>query len=520
MNESLAFESGIDAVSSSDILRMEGIQKSFGGVRALRGATVRVARGSIHGLVGENGAGKSTLLKILDGQHPYGSYDGVVSLNGEPLELHSPQDARAKGIAIVPQETHVIDSLTVGENICLGGHEGLTVSVREFQAKAGEFLRARGIPLDPRDEIRTLSASQRQLVMIARALYQNPSLLILDEPTSALTKEESMRLFEILRNLRDQGLTTIFVSHRIDEVVDLCDHVTVIRDGLSVADIPRESIAPQLIIRHMIGRELEELFPDRPQRASDEVVLEATSVKVRNTSRRHLLAVDDVSLSVRAGEIVGVGGLVGSGRSELLRAIYGDLPLHSGRITLRGKPLTVRSPKDAIAQGIGFLTEDRKKEGLLFNLGVRPNLTLADLARYGGILLKRKREGRTVLEQLRKFDVVASSTEALIGTLSGGNQQKVLLARSLQRGPSVLLLDEPTVGVDIGAKREIYRLITQLADQGVAIVLVSSESSELLGLCDRILVLRGGSVVDEFNRAQASEQRLMSAAMVGQADEP
>jgi ABC-type sugar transport system ATPase subunit len=509
MNGSLVSE------SETYVLRMESIEKTFGGVRALRGATVKVKRGTVHGLVGENGAGKSTLLKILDGQYPHGSYGGTVYLEDRALELHSPQDARAMGIAIVPQETHVIDSLTVGENICLGGHSKRTVSVREFQRSAGEFLEARGIPLDPRDQIRSLSASQRQLVMIARALYQNPSLLILDEPTSALTKEESDRLFDLLHRLRDQGLTSVFVSHRIDEVMSLCDHVTVMRDGLTVAEIDKGEMEPNLIIRSMIGRDLEALYPERPVAESRHPVLEVRDLVVRNPTRRQVLSVKGVSFDLHEGEILGIGGLVGSGRSEVLRALYGDLPFAGGSATFDGEPFSAKSPRDALRQGIGFLTEDRKKEGLLFNMGVRSNLTLADIARYGGVLLNSKKETSTTKEQLQAFGVVAASTESPIGTLSGGNQQKVLLARSLQRKPKVLLLDEPTVGVDVGAKKEIYELIARLADEGVAIVLVSSEAGELLGLCDRVLVLKNGEIVDEFARAEASEHRLMSAAMIG-----
>jgi ABC-type sugar transport system ATPase subunit len=498
---------------------MDGMHKSFGGVQALRGASLTVRGATVHGLVGENGAGKSTLLKILDGQYPHGSFSGAITLDGQPLQLGSPEDARSVGVAIVPQETHVIDSMSVGENICLGGHPSWHVSTREFERRAAEFLEQRGIPLDPREHISRLSASQRQLVMIARALFAEPRLLILDEPTSALTREEATRLFDLIRHLRDGGLTSIFVSHRIDEVVEICDRVTVMRDGVDVAEIRREEMTPSVIIRHMIGRELEDLFPDRTGDGdgddSGEVALELQGVSVRSPSRRSVLAVDDVSLRLRRGEILGIGGLVGSGRSELLRAVYGALPLHRGRVELGGVPLTIRSPRQAIERGIGFLTEDRKMEGLLFNLGVRENLTLSNISAFGAFSMKNRLERESVIEQLRRFEVVAPSEGAPIGTLSGGNQQKVLLARSLQRRPSVLLLDEPTVGVDIGAKSEIYRLIRHLADDGVAVIVVSSESSELLGLCDRIIVLRAGKVVDRFERSEASEERLMSASMVG-----
>ncbi len=496
-------------------LELTSITKRFGGVTALDDVTLRVRRGEVHGLVGENGAGKSTLLKILDGLHPSGSYDGVMRVDGEPVELHAPQDARALGIAIVPQETSVIDTLSVGENICFGGDGRALVNPRELQRRAAAFLADRGLPLDARTPCGHLSSSSKQLVMIASALYREPRVLILDEPTSALTREETSRLLEIVKSLRDGGLTAIFVSHRLDEVIDLCDRVTVLRDGRVVDEIGRDAFDPGRIIGSMIGRRLTELYPPRPEapRVQPRELLRIEGLSVRAPGRSGAFAVEDVSLSVHAGEIVGIGGLVGSGRSELLNAVYGHLPVASGRIVLDGAEVRPRSPREALALGIGLVTEDRKRAGLLFNLGVRENVTLSYLRTLGRLVIDPGRERAVAQEAVERFSIATPSVDNPVVNLSGGNQQKVMLARALGTQPKVLLLDEPTVGVDVGAKAEIYRLIAGLAEAGVAIVVVSSESAELLGICDRFVVLRDGQVRDRFDVADASEERLMAAAM-------
>lgn len=496
-------------------LELEDITKRFGGVTALGGVTVRVRRGEVHGLVGENGAGKSTLLKVLDGYYPVGSYDGSVRIDGTEAALHSPQDARALGIAIVPQETSVIDTLSVGENICFGADgQRVLASVREMQRRAAAFLAERRLPLDARTTVSRLNSSHKQLVMIARALYRSPRVLILDEPTSALTREETTRLFEIVRQLRDDGLTSIFVSHRLDEITELCDRVSVLRDGKVADELARDEFDVERIVTSMIGRRITDLYPDGGgAAASESEVLRIEGLSVRDPERPGAFAVRDVSLSVAAGEIVGVGGLVGAGRTELLAACYGRLPIAEGRVLLEGRPLAVRSPREALQAGIGLVTEDRKRDGLLFNLGVRENVTLSYLRTLGRVLISPAEERRVAERAVEQLSIATRSIDTPVGNLSGGNQQKVMLARALGRRPKVLLLDEPTVGVDIGAKAEIYRLIRELAATGVAIVIVSSESAELLGMCDRFVVLRDGEVRDRFTAAEASEQRLMTAAM-------
>lgn len=485
---------------------------------------MRVRRGEIHGLVGENGAGKSTLLKILDGQYPAGSYDGVVRVDGEVVELQAPQDARALGIAIVPQETSVIETLSVGENICFGEGGGLLADVRAMERHAAAFIDRLALRLDARTKVVRLSSSQKQLVMIARALYRQPRVLILDEPTSALTAEETARLFALVRQLRDGGLTCIFVSHRLDEISDLCDRVSILRDGRVVDELARADFDVERIIGSMIGRRLTDLYPQRAgaadgadgsgaTTAAKPAALAVEQLSIRHPEHPGDFVVRDVSFTVAAGEVLGIGGLVGSGRSELLGAVYGRLPLASGRVLLDGEELKISSPREALAAGIGLVTEDRKRDGLLFNLGLRQNVTLAYLRSLGSVVIDRGRERAVAQEAVRQFSIVTRSVETPVGQLSGGNQQKVMLARALERGPRVLLLDEPTVGVDVGAKAEIYRLIRALADAGVAVVVVSSESAELLGICDRFVVLRDGAVVDRFGLEQASETRLMTAAM-------
>jgi ABC-type sugar transport system ATPase subunit len=507
---------------TDNALELEDITKRFGGVTALEHVTLRVRRGEVHGLVGENGAGKSTLLKILDGQHPTGSYEGSVRVAGRDVALHAPQDARELGIAIVPQETSVIDTLSVGENICFGADgRRFLANVRDVQKHAARFLAERRLPLDARTTVSRLSSSHKQLVMIARALYRDPEVLILDEPTSALTREETTRLFDIVKHLREDGLTSIFVSHRLDEITELCDRLTVLRDGKVVDEVARADFDPERIVRSMIGRRLTDLYPERetPAAAAAEgaappvPVLRVEGLGVAPPERPGDRVVRDVGFAVGAGEIVGIGGLVGSGRSEVLGAIYGRLPIAEGRVLLDGREIRPRSPREALKLGIGLVTEDRKRDGLLFNLGVRENVTLSYLRTLGRLLIDPRAEHRAAERAVEQFSIATASVDAPVGTLSGGNQQKVMLARALGREPRVLLLDEPTVGVDIGAKAEIYRLIRGLADAGVAMVVVSSESAELLGICDRFIVLRDGVVRDRFDVADASEERLMTAAM-------
>jgi len=499
------------------LLEMLSITKSFGSVTALCGASLRVRRGEIHGLIGENGAGKSTLMKILHGAYPVGSYEGQVRIAGSELELHSPHDALRQGVGVVPQEISVIDGLTVGENVFLGrlGNRRM-VRLAEVEAEAATFLGECGIPLDARDPVSDLTAGEKQLVMIARALQARPSILLLDEPTSPLTHVEVDILFGLLRHLRDGGLTTIFISHKLSEVFAICDRVSVMRDGEVVDDFTPDDFDANRVAAAMIGRRLNEFFPARSvsrDRAAE--VLRVDDLVAPHAKIPGKNVLDGVSFGVQEGEIVGIAGLLGSGRSELVNAIYGRFPRSAGTITVEGSAIDVRAPADAINAGIGLVVEDRKQEGLLFNVGIRENVTLNCLRRLSRLLfVRRAAERRMARQAMDEFGILAPSAATRISHLSGGNQQKVLVARTLLPHPRILLLDEPTKGIDVGAKAEIYRLIRDLADDGVGVVVISSEFSELLGLCDRILVLSGGRITKDLAVSGLTEQTLMAQAMV------
>ncbi len=495
----------------TDVLETKDIRKSFAAVQALRGVDFRIRRGELHALVGHNGAGKSTLVKILNGVFPAGSFSGVIRLNEAEQRFTSPADARARGIAYVPQEIQVLEHLSVGENIFLGqtglDRRGL-VSFRQLNRRAAALLAELEVELDPRMSIASLSAAQRQIVMVARALASRPSVLMLDEPTASLSRQETERLFAVLRRLRARGVTMVFITHRIPEILELCDRATVLRDGRIVAELERAEFHEEAIVSAMVGRRLELLFPERSSAVGTEEVLRVEHLRIPAAGGLADI-VEDASFNLRRGEVLGVAGLLGSGRTELLSAIYGRLG-HEGRVLVGSKPTPRRRPSDARRAGIAMLTEDRKREGLLFNLPVRDNITIGNLgrvSRYG--VIDRRAEGRAAISFMRALSVRASSPGAEVAHLSGGNQQKLLFARVLMNAPRILLLDEPTKGVDVETRQEIYRLVVELADQGVAILLVSSEIPELLGLCDRCIVLAEGRIVDEFLREDGSEQRVV-----------
>lgn len=495
---------------------MEAISKTFGGVKALRDVSIRVAQGHVLGLVGQNGAGKSTLMKILDGAHPHGSYEGTIRIDGEPVELRSPGDAIQFGIGIVPQETSVIDTLSVAENILLGRQGSGLVNPARVRRIARQFLEERAISLDVQRNAGELNASQKQLVMIARTLYSRPRILILDEPTTALTSSEVKRLFEIVRNLRAAGVTSILISHKLDEIFDVCDEVVVLRDGQTVDALVRAEFDENRVVRAMIGRQIADMYPDRdavPEDAREILRVEGLTVHDPAVPSRRL--VDNVTLSVRAGEIVGLGGALGSGRTELLSAIFGLLP-RTGRVLLDGREVHFGGPDAAIAAGVGLVPEDRKRDGLFFNMTILDNLTASVLQRLSrGPFLAARAQRAIAVSAAERFGVRGGSLDSGVGRLSGGNQQKVLIARTLTARPRLLLLDEPTKGVDVGAKSEIYRIVNQMARDGVAVLAVFSDTSELVGLCDRVIILSRGRVEREFHTDHATEEDLMLAALSG-----
>ena len=502
-------------VNSDHALEMKQITKDFGGVKALTDATIQVKRGEIHCLVGENGAGKSTLMKILAGVYPANSYSGDIFLDGKKLSFFSPHDAKAKGIGFVPQEISVVEELSVAENIFVGHlnpSRGALVHFSKLYASAGTLLKSGGMDLDPRETVSSLNSSQRQLVMIARALSSTPLILILDEPTSALTQKETENLFRIVRHLQKQGGTIILSTHKLEEVMEMSDRITVLRDGRVVSCIERGRFSQADIIAAMVGRKMENLFPKRKSEIGSETVLRVEGLTVPHPRIQNRNLVEDINFSVQRGEILGIAGLVGSGRSVIMNSLCGRIP-HSGRVLLDGRLTRINSPRRAKIAGIGLITEDRKRDGLLFNFTIRENVTLSSLSAISRWRLIRPRQERAVVDDyMKKLTIRAPSAATMVGKLSGGNQQKVLFAKALMAGPKVLLLDEPTKGVDVGTKYEIYKLMFELATQGVSLVLTSSELPELLAMCDRFLVLQNGKIKDRLSKAEASESRIMHAA--------
>jgi ABC-type sugar transport system ATPase subunit len=501
------------------LLEMLEITKEFPGVRALDGVSFGLAAGELHALVGENGAGKSTLMKILGGVYPYPDYGGEIRVEGETKRFRSVHDAEAAGIAVVFQELSLVKEMTIGENIFLGRAPSRAGLIRweDLYARAGKLLDELGLGLDPRTPVERLGIGQQQLVEIAKALSHDARILVLDEPTAALTDSEVETLVAILRDLRARGVGIVYISHKLEEVFRLADTITVLRDGRTVGTSPAAELDESRVIAMMVGREVNQIFPPRDHEPG-EVVFEARNVTVEDPNVPGKLLVDDVSFSVRRGEVLGVAGLMGAGRSELLMGLFGA---HAGRTTAEvfvdGKSVRITRPSDAIRNGIAFVTEDRKRYGLVLDQTILNNMTLANLGRLSGrVFTNVDREVAAGDREMRNLRVKAPSVLTVVGTLSGGNQQKVVLSKWLLTEPKVLFLDEPTRGIDVGAKQEIYIQIEELARRGLAIVLVSSELPEVLGLSDRVLVLHEGRAMGEFTRAEATPERVMARATGGE----
>jgi len=498
----------VTAPDQPPLIRMRGIVKSYPGVRALQGVDLVVEPGQVMGLVGENGAGKSTLLKVLAGAVT--ADEGTIEVAGRKVELRSPRDSRDAGIAVIYQELMLAEHLSIAENVFAGREPGRRWGGVDFKAMrqdTADLLRELGIAASPKDQVGRLNVARRQMVEIAKALSTDARLIVMDEPTSSLTEDEVERLLALVQRLRERGVSVVYVSHRMREVFAVADAVTVLRDGELVGVHRTSDVTPDEVVRMMVGRDLIDMYGTRPGPLPQSTpVLE---VRGLNAGPR----VRDVSLSVHAGEIVGLAGLVGAGRSETALAVFGHPRPHTGSVLVEGVEMRLRGPREAIAAGIAYVPEDRKKQGLFLNLPIRTNMTatcLDDVSR-GGVLSGRR--DRALAARLAgDLRVKASSTEMAVGTLSGGNQQKVVLARWLARRPKVLILDEPTRGVDVGAKAEIYRLIRQIAADGVAVLVISSELPEVLGLSDRVLVMREGRLVGELDGAQAQEHEVIAMA--------
>src|SRR5580692_2223298 len=490
---------------------MQGISKSFGPVRVLDGIDFSVAGGEIHALVGENGAGKSTLMKILSGAHSADS--GSIRIDGEAVSIRSTREAEALGIAIIHQELNMIPQLSVMDNLFLGREPNRwgVIERGHLHGESASWLSKVGAgQIDANRTAQTLSIGLQQLVEIAKALSLNARVLIMDEPTASLTDREIGKLFEIVTDLKSRGVGIVYVSHRMEEIFKICDRVSVLRDGHFVGERAVAQTGFDEIVNMMVGRELKERFPKR------EAALGAVRLKVDHLTDQGHIA--DVHFEVRSGEVLGVAGLIGAGRSRILNTLFGVNRRTSGELSLDGKPLSIDGPADAIAAGIGFVTEDRKSQGLVLGLSLRENVTLVHLAKYAhGGIIDRKAEQAAVKELMDELQIRARDAELEVKALSGGNQQKVVFAKWLAEPPKVLLLDEPTRGVDVGGKAEIYQTINRLASQGVAIVMVSSELPEVLAMSDRILVMHQGRQNGIFEAAGATQELIMTAATGGSA---
>ncbi|MBI2789115.1 MAG: sugar ABC transporter ATP-binding protein [Elusimicrobia bacterium] len=502
-------------MSREPILRAEGITKRVPGVVALSGVTFDLAPGEIHALCGENGAGKSTLIKLLSGLHAHGSYEGELTVAGRPARFRSVADAEKAGIAVICQELALVPEMTAAENLFLGA-EPTRAGLIDWASVYGEskaLFERFGVRIDPRARTSDLGTGQQQLVEILKALRKDSRVLILDEPTAALTETETAVLIGILKDLRRRGISCIYISHRLEEVFELADRITVLRDGSTVATLDRAKTDVSAVIRHMVGREIKDLFPRRAS-APGKTLLRVSGLNAAaGGSPRAFLK--DVSFEARAGEVVGFGGLMGAGRSELLMHLFGAWGRRlSGTVELMGVPLGAVTPETALERGLALVTEDRRRYGLVLEHPISFNLSLSSLKKLtAGLLLDLRLESSRNREQASALRVKAPDLGVRVGGLSGGNQQKVVLGRVLMAEPSVIFLDEPTRGIDVGAKIEVYEIINALTASGKAVVLVSSELPELMGMSDRILMLHDGRVSAEFAKAEATQENLLAAAM-------
>jgi ribose transport system ATP-binding protein len=497
------------------LLEMRGISKAYPGVQALTQAGLRLHGGEVLAVVGENGAGKSTLMKILAGVHMADA--GEVLLDGRPAACASVAAAEAVGIVLIHQELNLVDSLEVAGNIFLGreprwgGFLGLINP--EIYPQAEAILRRVGLNCSPRSRVADLPVGQRQLVEIARALSLRSRILIMDEPTASLTQHEIDRLFQIIRELKRQGVSIIYVSHRLKEVVEIADRVTVLRDGRNAGELERSGIDHDAIIRLMVGRDLKQFFQRtaRPPGQGASPLLRVQGLRFDHRQR------EGIRFDLRAGEIVGLAGLIGAGRTELAETLFGARRALAGEIHLDGRPVAIRSPSDAIAAGLFLVPEDRRRHGLVLSAGIAPNISLPSLARVSRWgLVSKTRERSLARSMCDRLNIRTPALEQLVALLSGGNQQKVVLAKWLARTPRVLILDEPTRGVDVGAKTEIYALMDQLTRQGVGILMISSDLEEILGMSDRVLIMHEGNLAGELARAELSEEAVMRLATGGE----
>jgi len=494
---------------ATPVFRLRNATKRFGGVTAVEEVTFDLRSGEVHALMGENGAGKSTLMKIVHGLYP--PDEGALEVDGEVVEFSTPRDAEAAGIAMIPQELDLFPELKIAENLFVGRHRPRTrwgtLDQNAMRAEARQRLRSLGVELDVTAALKRLSAANQQIVAIARALVGEAKAVVMDEPTASLTEREVQQLFKIISELTSSGVGVVYISHRMDEIFKISDRVTVLRDGRHISTAPASELDAEELVRLMVGRPLNELFTRTPHD------LKEIGLEVRGLSRSGEF--EDVSFVLRRGEILGLAGLVGAGRSELAQTIFGIRVPEAGEIRIDGEEVTIRSPHAAMERGIFYVPEERRSQGLILPFSIKNNITLSILDRISRFGFVPRSEQQTADRFAEGLSIRGASITDPVSRLSGGNQQKVVLAKSLAREPSILLLDEPTRGVDVGAKSEIYRLIDDLAKEGKAILFISSELEEVLSMSDRILVMREGSLTGEFKREEATQENVMTAATGG-----
>lgn len=506
------------------ILEMKKITKTFPGVKALSDVDFKVLRGHVHALVGENGAGKSTLIKIISGVYPYGTYEGKLFYNGEESKFHSISSVEKSGIGCIHQELNVVPELSVAENIFLNEKPtkyGM-IDFDKMYVDTMSLLKRIGmnaddnIVINPDEKVKNLGIGQKQMVEIAKALAKDVKLLILDEPTAALTEAEVDVLLDIIDKLRADGVTCIYISHRLDEVMRIADEVTVLRDGQTIETREKSSLDKETMISLMVGRELTNLFP-RESHQRGELAFEVKNYSVPNPDIPDKMLIDDVSFKAYKGEILGITGLMGAGRTELFTAIYGAYrEKGTGKVMIDGKDVQIKEPQDALKHGFVIITEDRKRYGLNLQMSIKENITMAALEKVSRMsILNDDLESKCSNDYMKNIQIVAPNIDVKVNTLSGGNQQKVVIAKTLFCDPKVVILDEPTRGIDVGAKYEIYKLINKLVDQGVVVIMISSEMEEILGMSDRIVVMAGGKIKGEFDIADATQELLLESSVVG-----
>ena len=507
------------------LLEMNSITKTFPGVKALDNVNLKVEEGEIHALVGENGAGKSTLMNVLSGIYPHGTYEGDIIYDGEVCEFHNIKDSEKKGIVIIHQELALIPYMTIGENMFLGNEQGSKwcIDWNKTYAEADKYLEMVGLTDSSKTLIKDIGTGKQQLVEIAKALAKHAKLLILDEPTSSLNETDSRALLDLMKKLKSEGMTMIIISHKLNEVSYVADKITVVRDGSTIEtlDATVDDISETRIIKGMVGREITDRFPKRHDVAIGDVMMEVNNWTVYHPEFSERKVCDDVSINVRAGEVVGIYGLMGAGRTELAMSIFGrsyGIGI-SGILRLRGERVTLKSPKQAIEAGLAYVTEDRKGNGLVLSNSILRNTTLANLNGVSkGIFIDKDKETEVAQDYVGKLRTKTPSVEQLVGNLSGGNQQKVLIAKWMFANPDVLILDEPTRGIDVGAKYEIYCIINDLAKAGKSVVMISSELPEVIGMSDRIYIMNQAKIVGEMKASDATQENIM-ACIVGVKDD-